>query len=140
MRITIPKEKRVVHEMRMPIRWGDMDAYGHVNNTVYFRYMEQARIEWITSLGYEVAPGRESMLMINGFCNFFKQLSYPGELILKTSIGTVGRSSLDVYTEMYLTSEPEVMVSEGGATMVWVDLTTNQSAPGPDHVLQILRS
>jgi acyl-CoA thioester hydrolase len=140
MRITIPKEKRVVHEMRMPIRWGDMDAYGHVNNTVYFRYMEQARIEWITSLGYEVAPGRESMLMINGFCNFFKQLSYPGELILKTSIGTVGRSSLDVYTEMYLSSEPEVMVSEGGATMVWVDLTTNQSAPWPDHVLQILRS
>ena len=140
MRITIPKEKRVVHEMRMPIRWGDMDAYGHVNNTVYFRYMEQARIEWITSLGYEVAPGRESMLMINGFCNFFKQLSYPGELILKTSIGTVGRSSLDVYTEMYLSSEPEVMVSEGGATMVWVDLTSNQSAPWPDHVLQILRS
>ena len=140
MRITIPAEKRVVHEMRMPIRWGDMDAYGHVNNTVYFRYMEQARIEWITSLGYEVAPGRESMLMINGFCNFFKQLSYPGELILKTSIGTVGRSSLDVYTEMYLSSEPEVMVSEGGATMVWVDLTTNQSAPWPDHVLQILRS
>jgi acyl-CoA thioester hydrolase len=140
MRITIPKEKRVVHEMRMPIRWGDMDAYGHVNNTVYFRYMEQARIDWITSLGYEVAPGRESMLMINGFCNFFKQLSYPGELILKTSIGTVGRSSLDVYTEMYLTSEPEVMVSEGGATMVWVDLTTNQSAPWPEHVLQILRS
>ena len=140
MRITIPKEKRVIHEMRMPIRWGDMDAYGHVNNTVYFRYMEQARIEWITSLGYEVAPGRESMLMINGFCNFFKQLSYPGELILKTSIGTVGRSSLDVYTEMYLSSEPEVMVSEGGATMVWVDLTTNQSAPWPDHVLQILRS
>ena len=31
----------------MPIRWGDMDALGHVNNTVYFRYMEQARIEWL---------------------------------------------------------------------------------------------
>jgi acyl-CoA thioester hydrolase len=139
MRITIPTEKRLVHEMRMPIRWGDMDAYGHVNNTVYFRYMEQARIEWITSLGYEVAPGRESMLMINGFCNFFKQLSYPGELILKTSIGAVGRSSLDVFTEMYLTNEPEALVAEGGATMVWVNLTTNQSAPWPDHVLQILR-
>ena len=31
----------------MPIRWGDMDAMGHVNNTVYFRYMEQTRIEWL---------------------------------------------------------------------------------------------
>jgi len=36
MRIDIPEEKRLVHEMRMPIRWGDMDAFGHVNNTVFF--------------------------------------------------------------------------------------------------------
>ncbi|MEN9379432.1 MAG: hypothetical protein RJB15_1110, partial [Pseudomonadota bacterium] len=56
------------------------------------RYMEQARVEWITSLGYQVAPGRESMLMMNGFCNFYKQLSYPGDLILKTSIGAIGRT------------------------------------------------
>ena len=35
----------------MPIRWGDMDAFGHVNNTVYFRYMEQVRISWFEQLG-----------------------------------------------------------------------------------------
>ena len=35
-----------VHTTTVPIRWGDMDAQGHVNNTVYFRYMEQARVEW----------------------------------------------------------------------------------------------
>jgi acyl-CoA thioester hydrolase len=136
MRITIPGERKLVHEMVAPIRWGDMDAYGHVNNTIYFRYMEQARVEWITSLGYQVAPGRESMLMMNGFCNFYKQLSYPGDLILKTSIGAIGRTSMDVYTSMALTTEPDEEVAIGGATMVWVDLTTNKSAPWPDHILQ----
>ena len=35
----------LVHSVRMPLRWGDMDAMGHVNNTVYFRYLEQARID-----------------------------------------------------------------------------------------------
>jgi acyl-CoA thioester hydrolase len=35
----------------MPVRWGDMDAYGHVNNTVYFRYMEQVRVEWLEQMG-----------------------------------------------------------------------------------------
>ena len=39
--------RKLIHVTKMPIRWGDMDAYGHVNNTVYFRYMEQARVEWI---------------------------------------------------------------------------------------------
>ena len=139
MRIEIPEEKKLVHEIRMPIRGGDMDAYAHVNNTVYFRYMEQARVEWITSLGYDVAPGKESMLMINGFCNFYQQLSYPGELILKTSIGTIGRSSIDIYTSMSLTTMPDDIVAIGGATMVWVDLITNKSAPWPQHVLDKLR-
>ena len=136
MRIVIPEERKLVHEMVMPIRWGDMDTYGHVNNTVYFRYMEQARVEWITSLGYQVAPGRESMLMMNGFCNFYKQLSYPGELILKTSIGAIGRTSMDVYTSMALTTAPDEEAAIGGATMVWVDLNTNKSTPWPEDILR----
>ena len=139
MRIEIPIEKKFVHEMNMSIRWGDMDAFGHVNNTVYFRYMEQARVEWITSLGYDVAPGDESMLMINGFCNFYQQVSYPGELILKTFIGAIGRSSIDLFTSMSLTTTPDVIAASGGATMVWVDLKTNKSAPWPQHVLDHLR-
>ena len=40
------REHRLAHVERMPFRWGDMDAMGHVNNPVYFRYMEQARISW----------------------------------------------------------------------------------------------
>jgi len=138
MRIEIPAEKKFVHEMNMPIRWGDMDAYGHVNNTMYFRYMEQARVEWITSLGYSMTPGTESVLMINGFCNFYQQLTYPGELILKTYIGAIGRTSVDVYTSMALTTEPEVIAAIGGATMVWVDLKSGKSAPWPNHVLSKL--
>ena len=138
MRIEIPTEKRFVHEMNLPIRWGDMDAFGHVNNTVYFRYMEQARIEWITSLGYSFSSSDESMLMINGFCNFHQQLAYPGELILKTYIGAIGRTSMDIYTSMALTTQPDPMVAVGGATMVWVDLQSGKSAPWPDHLLNKL--
>ncbi|NCV77840.1 MAG: acyl-CoA thioesterase, partial [Burkholderiaceae bacterium] len=41
MRIEIPADKTFVHETIIPLRWGDMDAFGHVNNTLYFRYMEQ---------------------------------------------------------------------------------------------------
>ena len=39
--------RHLVQSTRQSIRWGDMDAFGHVNNTVYFRYMEQARLEWL---------------------------------------------------------------------------------------------
>ena len=52
MKIEIPEVKKLVFEMRFPVRWGDMDAMGHVNNTVYFRYLETARIEWMVSVSY----------------------------------------------------------------------------------------
>jgi len=136
MRIEIPEEKRFVHEMLMPIRWGDMDAFAHVNNTIFFRYMEQARVEWIESLGFKLAVDSTAMLMVNGFCNFHQQLSYPGELILKTYIGSIGKSSVDLYTTMSLTTSPDVLAAAGGATMVCVDLSTNKSIPWPESILQ----
>ena len=42
-------KRKLVHTEILAIRWGDMDALGHVNNTVYFRFMEQARISWLRS-------------------------------------------------------------------------------------------
>ena len=44
MRFTLPDDKKLTHEMVIPIRWGDMDAMGHVNNTIYFRYFEIVRL------------------------------------------------------------------------------------------------
>jgi hypothetical protein len=49
--------RRLLHTSRQIVRWGDMDFYGHVNNTVYFRYFEQARVEWLEQAGFAVSPG-----------------------------------------------------------------------------------
>ena len=51
MRIEIPEIKKLVYEMRFPVRWGDMDAVGLVSNTVDVRYLEPARNEWMRSVG-----------------------------------------------------------------------------------------
>ncbi|MGH8829968.1 MAG: acyl-CoA thioesterase, partial [Polaromonas sp.] len=51
MKIEIPEKKKLVHEMRIPIRWGDMDAMGHLNNGTYFRYLETIRIDWMYAIG-----------------------------------------------------------------------------------------
>ena len=44
------KPRLLVHTSRQAVRWADMDMLGHVNNTSYFRYFEQARIEWVYGL------------------------------------------------------------------------------------------
>jgi acyl-CoA thioester hydrolase len=80
-------EYHPVFEMSMPIRWGDMDAFGHVNNTVYFRYMEQVRISWFEQLGIAGGNGEgQGPVIVNASMDFLKQLHYPGDIIGRMSI------------------------------------------------------
>ena len=143
MRIDIPENKKKIHETIIAIRWGDMDSYRHINNTVYFRYMEQARIEWITSLGFSCTAEKEAMIMVNGFCNFYKQVSYPAYLRVSTFVGQIGNSTVDLINTMELigtgTDQEPVLCAAGGATMLWVDLEKNKSMPWPESILKVLR-
>ena len=77
MKLEIPEVKKLVHEMVMPIRWGDMDAMGHLNNASYMRFMETIRIEWFTRIGCDPNPQGQGPVIVNVFCNFYKQLQYP---------------------------------------------------------------
>jgi acyl-CoA thioester hydrolase len=143
MRIDIPEDKKKIHETTVSIRWGDMDSYRHINNTVYFRYMEQARIEWITSMGFSSIAEKEAMIMVNGFCNFYKQVSFPASLRVSTFVGQIGNSTVDLINTMELietnTDQEPVLCAAGGATMVWVDLEKNKSMPWPESILKVLR-
>ena len=68
------ESRKLLHIERIPIRWGDMDALGHVNNTVYFRYMEQARIGWLEALGVNLESKTQGPVIISASCTFLKEL------------------------------------------------------------------
>jgi Predicted thioesterase len=90
--------RKLVHITRVPIRWGDMDAQGHVNNTLYFRYMEQARIEWVTWLDERCGgfPGQGSVI-VNASCTFIAPLTYPGTVEVRMYLDPPGRSSIGTH-------------------------------------------
>ena len=115
MKIEIPENKKLVYEMTIPIRWGDMDAMGHVNNTVYFRYLESIRIEWLHALaGPSPNAAGEGPVIVNAFCNFLRQLEYPGDVRVTVYVADPGRSSFDSYHTMERTDQPGVLYAEGG--------------------------
>lgn len=138
MRIEIPEDKRLVHEMHIPIRWGDMDAMGHVNNVSYFRYLETARIEWLSGAGFQPDPKGEGFVIINAFCNFLIQLEYPGTILARTYAANLGRSSFDSFTTLARVEQPEVISAAGGATIVWVNFPQQKSMPFPDRLRELL--
>src|SRR5689334_6819003 len=90
--------RKLVHVERIAIRWGDMDAMGHVNNTVYFRYMEQARISWFDALVPEDEAWKTTGIVVaNASCNFKRPFNYPGTVEIKVFTGALGGSSVPTF-------------------------------------------
>ncbi|MBA4330018.1 MAG: thioesterase [Polaromonas sp.] len=138
MKIEIPDNKKLVFETRLPIRWGDMDAMGHVNNASYFRYLETVRIDWMYSIGCVPDPKGEGPVIVNAFCNFYKQLEYPGEILVRMYASDPGRTTFETWGTMERIDQPGVIYAAGGATTIWVDFPSQKAATLPDWMRVIV--
>lgn len=132
MKLEVPNTKKLVYETTFTVRWGDMDAMGHVNNTVYFKYMEHARVEWLREIGFLLLPNGQGPIIANAFCNFKRQLKYPDEVLMKLYVSDPARVTFDAWTTMERVSEPGVICAEGGATVIWIDTQREKVASLPE--------
>jgi acyl-CoA thioester hydrolase len=135
--VTTSKARVLVHTSVQAIRWGDQDALGHVNNTVYFRFMEQARIEWLFA---HVAPRTAYVdtgpVIVNASCTFLRPLVYPGDVEVRMFVCDVGRSSVGTFYELLVAGDK---YAEGAAKMVWIDIQSGRSVPLPEAVAGLVR-
>ena len=138
MKLELPQDKKLVHQMNLPIRWGDMDAMGHVNNAMYFRYLETLRIDWFRSIDCTPDPRGEGPLIVNAFCNFHKQLEYPGDIVVKMYVSDPGRSSFESWATIERVDDEGVVYASGGATTVWVDFPKQKSVAMPEWFRKIV--
>jgi acyl-CoA thioester hydrolase len=128
--------RKLVYVEKIPVRWGDMDAMGHVNNTVYFRYMEQARIGWFESLLPRGEAWRTiGIVIVNASCHFKKPINYPGMVEVKVFAGEPGGSSIDTYYELSLEEE---LYADGAAKVVFVDAQKQKPLRIPDDIRKLL--
>jgi acyl-CoA thioester hydrolase len=111
-----------------------MDALGHVNNTVYFRYMEQTRIEWL----YARRPGGygdTGPVIVNASCTFLVPLVYPGTVEVRMFLGDLGRSSIGSFYELWM---QERKYAEGAAKIVWIDVARGRPVALPENIVAAL--
>ncbi|MDV2079775.1 acyl-CoA thioesterase [Marinobacter xestospongiae] len=125
-----------VSSLRIPLRWGDMDALGHANNTVYFRFFEEARMVWLDSLGLADENAASGAVIITTGATFLREMAHPATVEVKTYVGKAGNSSLD--TQYTLTDvDTGVRYAEGYAKIVWMDWTSRSSTRLPDQLREL---
>ena len=91
-----------MHEIRIAIRWRDMDAYGHVNNAVYLNYLEECRDAWAQSVLGGVADTWDFVLAHVGI-DYRNQLTQDdGEILVRCRLDSFGRSSVRTREEIVM--------------------------------------
>ena len=129
----------LVQTTHLTVRWGDMDAIGHVNNTNYFRYMEQARIEWVYAQVHGGQPyaGGAWPVIVNASCDFLVPLVYPADIVVTMYLGNPGRTSAGSFYEIHSDGRK---VATGAAKLVWIDMASGRPVPMPEALAASLRA
>lgn len=131
---------KLVQTDRMTMRWGEMDALGHMNNVSYFRYFEKVRIAWFESLNIEYQALGEGPVLGTITCKYLRPAIYPLELEITTYIGIPGDSSFRMWHELYNANDPKERFAEAEAVLVWIDIAAGRSRPMPDWMRNEIQS
>jgi acyl-CoA thioester hydrolase len=118
------------------LAWGEMDAYGHVNNIVYFRYFENARLEYFRRLGWGMGtrPAGIGPILHSTQCRFRKPLEWPDRI---ATGARVSKLELDRFTiEHVIVSERCGVAAEGWGLIVTFDYAAGTKASVPSDLRQ----
>lgn len=127
-------------DCELSVRWGDMDAYGHVNNALYIRYLEEARCQMLAKLDVALAGEKIAPVIVNVGCTFLRPVVYPDTVLIKCFGSEPGRSSFMSRYQIFSQAQDMALVSEGYAKLVWMDHHSGKSVPLPEHIRQHLES
>ncbi len=119
-----------LHEKTFAIAWGDMDALGHVNNSRYFDYFQEARIEWLKELNIAMTE-KTGPVVIHVSATFLKPVVYPATLTLRSSLHEIGNTSMVIAHHLY---QNETLMTHGTSKIVWVDYIEGKSVPLPESI------
>ena len=124
----------VIHEQA--VAWGDMDAFGHVNNVLYYRYIESARIRYLDALN--IFDEKIYTVVASNQCKYLKPVFYPDQLKISARIEELRNSAFRMHYLLW-SEQQQALVAEAEAVIVCVDKTNMQKTLIPELVHQKLK-
>lgn len=114
-------------------RWADNDAYGHVNNTVFYQWFDSAVNAWLVGQGLlDIEAGDPIALVVETRCSYFAPLAFPEPVDIGLVIAQLGRSSVR-YRIGVFGAGSEQAAAQGEFVHVLVDRTSRRSVEMPQN-------
>jgi acyl-CoA thioester hydrolase len=120
---------------RMPVdlRWRDLDAFNHVNNSNFLTYLEEARIRWFASWKGEWVTDTTAPLLAAVQLNYRQPIPYPADVAVELFAERVGSSSVTVGHRI-VSGDGATLYADGHVVMVWIDRASGRPVPLPEVV------
>lgn len=120
------------HFTTITTRWADNDAYGHVNNTVYYQWFDSAVNALLVGAGLlDIDHGDPIGLVVETGCSYFIPLSFPGDVEVGIRIDHLGNSSVTYRIGVFASGASEP-AAQGHFTHVYVSRQSRRPVPVPD--------
>jgi acyl-CoA thioester hydrolase len=120
------------------LRWADNDAYGHVNNTVYYAWFDSAVNAMLVEEGLlDIASGDPIALVVGTSCDYFAPLSFPGEVEVGLAVADLGRSSVRYRLGVFVPGAEQASAA-GSFTHVAVSRADRRPVPWPANWRDVL--
>lgn len=117
----------IIHQQE--VAWGDMDAFGHVNNVMYYRYVESARIKYFDALN--LFNINILTVVASSQCKYLKPVFYPDRLHIAARIDEIRNSAIRMHYLLW-SEQQQMIVAESEAVIVFVDEKTLKKANIPE--------
>jgi len=121
--------------VRITVLWSDLDAYGHVNNAVLFRYFEQARMEFLARCGFIASYEKQKIgaILHSTSCRFRKPIFHPDTIEVRARVTDIGDDRFTMEYVAYSNAQG-ALVAEGMAVVVSYDYSDNSKTHLPKKV------
>ncbi len=121
--------------VELPVAWGDMDYFRHVNNIVFFRYFESARIEYLERIGFRELADDQPVgpILASTDCRFRRPVTWPDTVAVGARVTEVGEDRFAMEYRL-VSRKLGTVAAEGGGTLVSYDYAAGRKVPLPEAV------
>ena len=133
--LTAPQAEPVAL-IRVPlsVRWRDLDAFNHVNNSKYLSYLEEARLRWMLSVPGQGLDDHVAPVVAAANLNYKRPIEWPAEVEIELFVERLGNTSVTIGHRIVDARDSGVLYCDGNVVMVWIDRGTGRAAQLPEAV------
>ena len=129
-----PPAPRLLIRVPLNVRWRDLDALNHGNNSKYLSYLEEARLQWMLTMPGQGLDDHVAPVVAAANLNYRRPIEWPNEVIVELFVERLGNTSVSIGHRIIARDDASVLYCDGNVVMVWIDRGTGAAAPLPAEV------